>query len=406
MTSDNAKGEIYYGWVIVAACFLMAATAFGIQYSYSVFFKPLQFDFGWSRATTASVMSLHMLSYGVFALLSGWATDRYGPRITVLVGGGLIGLGLVLSGWIAAVWQLYLLFSLPLAFGMSTCWYPLITTVSRWFTGRRGLALGIVGAGVGLGTLGISPLANHLITTYGWRLSYVIMGLMSWAVILPSALLLRREPQRVASTVPPEEKAPSGPEFSLRPALATRNLWFLVFMQLLCSVSFRMIKVHIVPYATDVEVSKVAASLVLGLIGGFSIGGRLVMGAAQDRFGARVSFIICVLLQSASLFWLITIRDVPTFYGFALIFGFTYGGYLVQFAGLTAGLFGLRYVGAINGAVGVTAGVGGALGPFMAGYIFDYTDSYSIPFFVAAVGLAIAAVLAAWLRTSRRTQEN
>jgi MFS family permease len=128
------------------------------------------------------------------------------------------------------------------------------------------------------------------------------------------------------------------------------------------------------------------------------------MGIAQDRFGARASFIISVLLQSISLFWLTTLRTTAAFFGFALLFGFTLGGYMVQFYGLTAGLFGLRSVGAINGALGTGAGIGGALGPFSAGYFFDRTASYSVPFLIAAGALLLAGLLAISLRSPSRSQ--
>ncbi len=156
------------------------AIFFGSYYSFGVFFKPLQDEFGWNRAMTSGAFSICTLTMMVFGTFSGWICDRFGPRVIIVGGSILVGLGLFLSSKIGTLWQLYLFYGVIFAFGLSTATSPLSSTISRWFIKRRGLALGVAAAGVGMGTLVISPLANHLIATFSWQTSYLIMAMAVW----------------------------------------------------------------------------------------------------------------------------------------------------------------------------------------------------------------------------------
>ncbi len=396
---EGATQGFFYGWVIVAVCLVIMTTAYGVSYSFGVFFKPLQDDFGWSRAATSSIFSFYQMSHNVLGLLAGWATDRYGPRITVALGGIVFGAGLMLTSRVSALWQLYPIYGLLVGLGISAAWSPMLTTVSRWFTKRRGLALGVVTSGIGLGTVIMSPLAGYLISSHGWRMSYFGIGMVALVIILVASLFLRKSPQEKGLLPYGElENGENTTNFQsrgvpFREAIRGRSLWVLLTIFTLVSVGIFMVMTHIVRYAQDSGMPPLAAASILSIVGFASIVGRIVVGAASDRVGVRRTLIACAILQAIIIVWLSAVSGVWEFYLCALFFGFVYGGLIPLFPALTGELFGVGHMGILFGFVTLGAGIGGALGPLMAGYIFDTMGSYSIAFLIAASLSAVSVML-------------
>lgn len=169
----------------------------GILYSFGVFFKPLAADFGCERATISGIYSILMVSQGIFALPTGWLADRFGPAKIVAICGFFIGLGLILTSYANALWQLYLTYGFMVGIGISGGFSITTATTARWFYKHQGLALGIVSAGVGLGTLIMLPVAERLIAAFDWPRAYFVIGLAAWVIIITSALFLRRDPEEM-----------------------------------------------------------------------------------------------------------------------------------------------------------------------------------------------------------------
>lgn len=136
-------GRVFYGWTVVTAAGLVLFMAYGTQYAFGVFFAALVEEFGWSRASLSGVFSLYAAVYSGFALVAGRLTDRWGPRTVIAIGGALLGAGLVAMSRVGALWQPYLLYGTIAALGMSTAYVPCNATVAKWFTRRRGLAVGV-----------------------------------------------------------------------------------------------------------------------------------------------------------------------------------------------------------------------------------------------------------------------
>lgn len=399
--SRQSKIAPSYGWVIVGVSFVIITITYGMHYSFGVFFKPLQENFGWTRAVTSGVFSLYMFLHCALAILAGWALERYGSRTIVASGGCLIALGLLLSSQTNVAWQIYISYGVVFALGASAIYTPLITTASQWFTERKGLALGIMVAGVGMGAVIIPPLARWLISLYSWRTSYLILGLIAGIVIVASSLLLRRGLQRTnvlphdTAETPNDASVPLELEgLSLREAARTASMWVLFSMSALQSVCVQMVMIHLVTYATDNGIPPLTAATLISIIGGFSILGKITVGSASDRIGRKIAFIICALFMAGVVFWLTMVTELWMFYLSAAIFGFSYGGQVPLFPALTGELFGLRHMGIIFGVIMLAAGVGGSIGPLLAGYVFDSTGSYSIAFSIAGIGMLVAAALA------------
>src|SRR3990172_5786437 len=190
---DTAR--LHYGWVITIAAFVVSTVAYGVFYSFGIFFPHIVADYGWSYAEASGAFSVAIVTYGFFAFPMGWASDRYGPRLAVGAGGLIFGLGIFLGSRVTEVWHLYVVYGLVAALGQGAAYVPLVSTVSRWFVARRGLALGIAGLGSGTGTFLFTPLMGQLIASAGWRQAYVIAGIGAAVLLVAAAAFLIRAPQ-------------------------------------------------------------------------------------------------------------------------------------------------------------------------------------------------------------------
>lgn len=415
LAPQEKQEKFFYGWVIVVAATLVSSFSWGTQYAFGVFFKPLISEFSWSRAATSGAFSVIMIVYGLSSILMGRLSDRYGPRIAVFCGGVLIGLGTFLSSWINSVWQLYLFYGLIMGMGMGASYVPVMGVVSRWFWKRRGLALGIVVAGIGLGTLLMSPLSQFLISQFGWRNSYQIIGVVDWVIILFAAGLMVGDPEKKGKLpygqIPGDEdfaadrmkKEGMDPPLSLSfgQAKRTNSFWVFLIINFLWYLNLYMVLVHLVPYATDKGMPAVEAANSLALLGAFSIVGKITMGRLSDRIGGRSAIAISFFLQALATILLIGVGGLFVVYAFAVMFGFSYGGGAPQQAKITGEIFGTASIGSILGVIVFAGSLGGAFGPFLGGFIFDGTGSYGLAFGLAAMALLIAFGLTFILRKPR-----
>jgi len=403
------KDRLFYGWVVVAVCFLLTAVVFGTRYSFGVFFKSLERDFELTRAATSGVFSAYMVICCVFAVLGGWALDRYGPRLITLLMGVFTGLSLILTSQTSFVWQLFISYSLILAIGTGAGYTVLMATASRWFDRKRGLALGIVSSGSGVGTVAIAPFATYLITNFGWRWAFSVIGIIAGLITVSFASLLKKDPGEIGAlpdglksyaseTGTSDGKNAQPPGFSLRQALGTRSFWYLWLIWFLWSASLHFILTHIVPHAIDLGISAAEASVVLGLIGLISVPARLIMGGVSDRIGRKVSAAICALLQAGAMMWLIWSYDLWMLYLFAVVYGAGYGGFDPPTVALIGDTFGLRSLGIVMGALVIGWAMGAALGPAAGGLIYDVSESYFMAFIIGALFMLASAILVYLIR--------
>jgi MFS family permease len=187
---------VFYGWIIVFAGLWVTLVIFGVVNAFSIFFKPMAAEFGWDRGLTSLAYSLHWVSFGFLSIAAGRLVDRYGPRTVMFVGTLIFAVGTLLLSQLNALWQLYVIFGVLLSIGKAANVIPLVATVLNWFVARRGLALAIAQS-QGAGAVLISPMAAWLIALYGWRMSYLGLGLLVLATALPLILFIQRQPADV-----------------------------------------------------------------------------------------------------------------------------------------------------------------------------------------------------------------
>jgi len=394
----DRKPKFFYGYIVVAAALLITIIAHGAQYTFGIFFQPILTEFGWTRAATSGAFSLYLVLWGFLSIFAGRLSDSFGPRIIMIVCGFFLGLGYLLMSQIGTIWQLYLFYGVIIAVGMSGGWVPLISTVPRWFVKRRGMMTGIVTSGSGIGTILLSLVASRLISDHGWRLSYIIVGGGVLVLLMLAAQFLRRDPHQVGqlpyggNEVKEESLNLTAGGFCFREAVGTGTFWMVCAVFFCFGFNLYTIMVHIVPHAIEVGISSMVAASIIAVIGGVNTAGRIVIGSAGDRIGNKRCLIISFILLVVALLWVMVAKEVWMFYLFAVVFGFGYGGLAALMSPVPAELFGLRSLGTIVGAVMCSFTIGGAIGPVLAGRIFDVTGSYN-PAFWACVALGITGII-------------
>jgi MFS family permease len=401
------RSSFFYGWVIVAAGALLLATSFGICFSFGVFFTSLQQEFSWSRATTSSLFSLYLLFVGVFSIWGGRVSDKYGPKLVVLIMGAISGLSLIMTSRIESPWQLYLTYSVLLPLGTGAMYIIVMSTGSRWFFKKRAAALGIIGAGSNIGTVIMAPVSAWMIAVYHWRSAYLIIGIIAWCVIIPAALLLKKDPSEIGAKIYgeitseaaelPQATAVGG--FSLRKAVGTRNfrLFFLIwFFYAFC---LHMVMSHVVPGIEDIGVEPIRAATILSILTAASIPSRLVTGFVADVVDRKTIAVAFALIHALAMFWLVKADTLWMFYVFAVIYGLAYGGIDPPVIAMVSDVFELNKVGTIMGVLMIGWGVGSAAGPYIGGLIFDHTGGYQVAFLTGGLIMTLAAICILGVKT-------
>ena len=402
------RGKYFYGYAIVAAGFIIQGVCIGAMFTYGVFFKEFQTDLGWSRASISGASSLAFLVMGAGGILAGNLNDRIGPKLIIVVSGISMGVGYLLMSQLQALWQLYLLYGLLVGIGFSTHDVITLSTVARWFIKRRGMMSGIVKVGTGSGQLLVPLIATGLIAAYGWRCSYLIIGVLTLMILVAAALILRRDPMGIGllpdgGNCGPRDAGVEEQSMSLRAVAHSSQFWTICVAEFVIFFCLLTVIVHIVPHATDLGLPPASAAGVLSTIGGVSMVGRLVMGATNDRIGGKRSLIVCFIVLLCGLFLLQIAKQAWMLFFFAAIYGFAHGGFFTVISPTVAELFGTTSHGLLFGIVLFTGTLGGAIGPLIAGHTFDVTGSYRIIFGLLTGLAVIGFALIALLRTQRGT---
>lgn len=374
------------------------------MYCFGVFFEPLRSEFNWTSTQISLAFTLYMVVHGLFYIIAGKINDKFGPRIMVTICGFFFGAGYLLMSRINALWQLYILYGLILAIGTSGSFVPLLSTVNRWFVKKRSLMTGICAAGVGVGSMIVSPVASKLISVSGWRHSFVIIGAVSLVLIVAIAQLLKRNPADITQSKYDTDQSEKmvaksqSKSFSLRQTVWTSQFWILSTAFFGFGFCLQSVMVHIVPYAINMGISLIEASILITLIGGTSIAGRVIIGTAADRIGNKPVTVFSFIMMTLAVCILILSKQIWMFYLFAFVFGFGYGGLGTMPSLLVADLFGLYNHGLIFGILVFIITIGGGIGPLVAGYIFDLSGSYYILPLVLLVVSTTSSILISLLK--------
>jgi MFS family permease len=402
------KNLLFDGWTVIFGAILVMGVLWGSLASFGVFFKPISHNLCLSRAATSAAFSTNFVVNGFFGIITGWLTDKYGPRKVVIPGAILSGLGYLLMSQLTSPWELYLFFGVITALGQSVYWAPLMATVSRWFKINTPLAIGIVLVGLGIGQMTMPPLMAVIINEYGWRVACIIMAILIWLIAIPGAILLRHRTRDERFTVNshagqdntnPADKRKIVIQLgdcSSGEALRTIRFWLLFNISFAVAGSLQILLVHIVPYATDVGISAPSAALILTIMGFAGIFARFLSGVTATKIGNKRTLLFCLIFQAFALFALIEARSLRVFFVLGGLFSLGFSGCAPLTASMVGDLFGLRSVGTIIGLINVGWSLGSAFGPYFAGYVYDTANNYALAFLSAGM-IVITAIGSAYL---------
>jgi MFS family permease len=413
-TCTKAAGRhfrpIFYGWTIVGVGTLLMATSRGICLSFGVYFTALQTEFYWNRATTSMAFSLYMMLIGMFAIFGGQASDKYGPKRVVLAMGVITGLSLVLTSRVQTPLQFYFTYSVLLALGTGAMYNIVVSTISRWFEKKRGMAIGIMGSGASLGLMVMAPISAWMIATLGWRGAYLLTGVIAWGLIVPAALLLKKDPEEIGATVDGTASqvglvvGPAEPskEFSFRGLLKDRNFWNHSLVWFFYAFCFSMVMSHLVPQAQDAGFAPIKAAILLSLLTGIGIPARILGGMVADKFDRRKITAALALVIAGLMLWLAIAESMRMFYLFAIGFGLVSGILDPPIMALCTDVFDTQDLATLMGILVVSWGLGSACGTYVAGAVFDHLGSYTYAFTGAGGGMILAAACSVMLKKVKK----
>ena len=402
--TSKIRGKLSYGWVVALVGSLTVMATNNFHYAVGVFLKPLISRFDWTRAAISGSVSTMSALSGVLGPFTGRLSDRYGPRKLIFIGVLLAGLGYLLSASISQLWQLYLFMGILFGIGGGFILTPLMATVGKWFGGRAALANGIVLSGFGIAQIVIPPVATYIILQHSWQTCFIVLGIGALGLGMFGWSFIKNPPQNITS--PPrgegdvnQATATEATEsYTPSEALRTKAFWIIFLIELVAAMCFQMLVVHIVVAAIDADITPESAAIILTLGGITAILGRLILGGLASRIGNRIVLSLCLAIQVPALFFLAGASDLPVFYAIAAVYGLAYGGIIPVAMAMAASLFGTKSLGSVLGTIQLSYTAGMAVGPFLAGYIFDVTESYSAAFLSAAAATAVAFLFSLLLK--------
>ena len=399
--TGSRKG-VHYGWIMLGAVVLIFLAASGLRAVLGVFIKPMEAEFGWDRSSISQVAALSLLLVGAVGPFVGWLADRWGPRNVMMLFLAVVAVGAMLSAYVTSLWQFYLTAGVLMALGAGGMGMATASTLAaRWFVARRGLVMGILGAGMSAGQLVMIPAAVWLTLNYGWRNSFFWLGVSVFLTAIPlTYAFVRDDPKLKGLTaygtgvaVPQAgmKEMPADRRVSVNEAMTYPAFWLLAGTFFVCGyTSNGMVLTHLVPHAAEHGFSEMHAAQALGVMGAMNIVGTVLSGWICDRFGRKGPLAFYYGVRGLSLLFLLYIWNVPSLHIFAAVFGLNYISTVPPTTTLTANIFGRYSVGVLSGWIFFAHQVGSALGAAAGGWIFDFTGSYQWAFVSAAL-MAFAA---------------
>ena len=416
MKGAKCDSPMFFGWYIVATCFFIAFLTVGVRNAFGIFVIPMSEEFGWTRTTISLAAASGFLINGITQPFLGHLFDRIGGRRVIVVGLVLIGIFTLLLSLTFHILFMLVVFSFLLSTALSG---PSLTNtmalISKWFKRRRATAISINTVGTSIGGLILVPFAMYFLQATGWRMTWLILGLLILLLAVPLALLFIRENPEALGLLPDGDKEyqeqaeyektedRSG-EFEVDhwiKSFRSAPMWQLSAAYVVCGVTTGMISTHFVPFAIERGISPGKAALIFGLMMGLNSLGGIGAGVLSDKFGRKNVLAAVYLLRGIGYVMLVCIPSSLGMWAFAIAAGFSWVASVPLTSALTADVYGLRVLATISGITFLCHQVGSFIMVLLAGVLFDLTGSYTLPFAIAG-SLLFPAALAAYTIKEKR----
>ena len=404
------RPKFFYGYVILALCFANMVVMRGVTGAFGVYYLALLEEFGWPRSDGASIASVNFLIYALAAPLVGLAFDRYGPRLLMPLGAFLTGLGLVLSSFAHSLWGLYFSYGIVTALGQGALSFVGHNAlISFWFVRKRATAIGIASMGQGLGALIMVPATQILVSSLGWRWTYVATGALLLLVLVPANSFFQRRAPADVGQFPDGDTGPAAEsaggrhaakhngerDWTLGEAVRTLPFWCITVGHLALGTALFMINTHAIAHFVAVGYEKLAASFYFGFIGFIRIGATLIWGSLSDRLGRSRTYGVAILVTGLGVGCMIAMTvQAPLWLVYLAIalYGIGHSAGNPTYGAVIADIFSGRKIGLIFGFLEVSFGVGSAFGSWIGGYLFDATGSYAWAFTICLTCYVISGL--------------
>ena len=401
-----------YGWVVLGLIFGNLVVEGGIRNSAPVFLPALKSSFGRSSALTAAVFSMSGVVGGFISPVLGRILDKIGPRYLFPIAGVIILLGFLASSMVSNIWQLFIFYSVLATLGHTTIGaFSATAVLAPWFPRNKGVILGIADSGNPAGQAVFTPLSQLIITNYGWRSGFQVLGVLFFLLTAPLNLLFQRRPPNPNVdeenglsediVVTPEDSVPDMSVNTGQGIKVTREpaVWFLLISRATGTISHQMTNLHIVSFFVFAGYGGIQTATALGIAGLFGIGARPVFGILSDRIGREIIFTVAMGMTFMSILVVLLFTEGANLWALILF---------VALTGLSDGLNGLllgakaadiypsNVLGSVSGMVDVGRGIGWATGGILTGLMFDQYGDYNLAYSVAAV-LVLLSIASAWV---------
>jgi len=417
MVEDKRNQRFFYGYVVAAAGFVTWFIGWGVYaMCFGVFFKPLLAEFHWTRAETSMAYAISLLIQAGLGITTGWLTDKLGPRIVIPIFGSFLGWSFLLISQVNALWQFVVAYAVVGGIGASILNIPVMATVSRWFIKRRGLMMGIVQAGAGIGGFFLAPFSGWLIIDYGWRRASFILGIMTAALMILAGLFFVRDPKDIgqfpdgiqgetAGGTKGRGIKPQRSGLSMRTFMSTAPFWIIACIYASFGYFRSPFTTHAAAHVQDLGFSLSEGANVLAIISVGSIIGRIGMGRVADKIGNRRTLIISFIATMLIISWLFIARNLWQLYLFAIVYGFGWGAVAVLRFAIAAETFGLASVGFVMGIFGFSESLAATFSSYFAGSVYDLSGSYDAAFIICIAISFMGIVMSWWLKPARFLKE-
>jgi len=391
----DSNGGIFYGWWVVASSIVILFASSGVGfYAHGVILDPIRAQYGWSKGIVSSAITFYFATTAFAGIFVGQKIDKYGPK-PFLIGGALVfSLSYFLLSRIDQVWQLFFVYFLVAIGWSGSSLLSVNTLITSWFIRKRGLAMSVTMTGLSLGGMILVPLASYLIVAKGFQTTIISLSAIYALVIIPCTLLFIKARPSDLNLLPDGETDKIAAETANTPnlnyesqqrtwtrkeAFATSSFWAIVIAFSLALCVQMAFLVHQISFLS-IYLGKMGAAAAVSITTGASILGRLTLGTFVDRFDKRYTAMLCFLAQGLAVLMLAFSQQIAVLYLCTFLFGLTMGSMLMMLPLITGECFGMVSFGMVSGMIGVFSTSGSSLGPMIAGFIFDATQSYQMAF--------------------------